>query len=89
MSKGIDDLEQAIQKNPANVRFKDLCKLCKYYFGAPRQPGTSHRIYKTPWPGDPRVNIQSSKGKAKSYQVRQVLKAIEKFKNLKSKDENR
>jgi len=37
------------------------------------------RIYKTPWQGDPRVNIQNSKGKAKAYQVKQVLKAIEKL----------
>lgn len=29
-----------------------------------------------PWQGDPRANIQSDKGKAKAYQVRQVLKAI-------------
>jgi len=41
--------------------------------------GTSHRIYKTPWIGDPRVNIQDSKGMAKVYQVRQVLKAIDKL----------
>lgn len=32
-----------------------------------------------PWRGDPRVNIQNSKGKAKAYQVRQVLKAIERL----------
>ncbi|MEW6521918.1 MAG: toxin HicA, partial [Thermodesulfobacteriota bacterium] len=44
-----------------------------------RQSGSSHRIYKTPWLGDPRVNIQNSKGKAKAYQVRQVLKAIERM----------
>lgn len=31
-----------------------------------------------PWPGDPRVNILNDKGKAKAYQVRQVLKAIDK-----------
>jgi hypothetical protein len=32
------------------------------------------------WPGGPRVNIQKSKGgKAKPYQVRQVLKAIDKL----------
>lgn len=31
-----------------------------------------------PWPGDPRVNIQNDKGKAKAYQVRQVLAAIDK-----------
>lgn len=30
--------------------------------------------------GDPRVNIQNEKGKAKAYQVRQVLQAIEKLK---------
>jgi hypothetical protein len=29
-------------------------------------------------PGDPRVNIQNDKGKAKPYQVRQVLAAIDK-----------
>ena len=31
-----------------------------------------------PVPGDPRVNIQNDQGKAKPYQVRQVLTAIEK-----------
>ena len=34
-------------------------------------------LAKTPWPGDPRVNIQRGKdGNAKAYQVRQVLDAI-------------
>ena len=33
-------------------------------------------MYKTPWPGDPRVNIQNDKGRAKPYQVKQVLAAI-------------
>jgi hypothetical protein len=43
----------------------------------PRQDGTSHKVYKTPWQGDPRVNIQRGKnGNAKAYQVRQVLDAI-------------
>lgn len=37
-------------------------------------------IFKTPWPGDPRVNIQNDKGKAKAYQVRQALLAIDKLK---------
>jgi hypothetical protein len=39
----------------------------------------SHRVYKTPWSGDPRVNIQNSKGYAKAYQVRQIIKAIERL----------
>jgi hypothetical protein len=76
----ISELIKAMQGNPCNVKFSDLCKVCEYCFGKARQEGTSHRIYKTPWLGDPRVNIQDSKGKAKAYQVRQVLKAIDKLK---------
>ncbi|WPD22504.1 MAG: toxin HicA [Candidatus Electrothrix scaldis] len=68
-----------INKNPNDVKFTDLCKICDFYFGKARQSGSSHRIYKTPWQGDPRVNIQNKKGKAKAYQVKQVLKAIEKL----------
>ena len=66
-----------MKANPAGVRFYDLRKVCVHYFGKPRQSGSSHCIFKTPWPGDPRVNIQDHKGKAKLYQVRQVLIAIE------------
>lgn len=69
----------SFRRNPNGVRFADLCKVCEHYFGEPRQKGTSHRIYRTPWPGDPRVNIQNDKGKAKPYQVRQVLAAIERL----------
>lgn len=68
-----------IKNNPRNVRFVDLVKVCDYYFGKPRQKRTSHHIYKTPWQGDPRVNIQNNKGKAKPYQVKQVIAAIEKL----------
>ena len=52
---------------------------CDQYFGKARQVSSSHRVYKTPWQGDPRVNIQNHKGMAKPYQIRQVLKAIEKL----------
>jgi hypothetical protein len=76
----INELLKRMRENPTNVKFSDLCKVCDHYFGEARQNGTSHRIYKTPWPGDPRVNIQDGNGKAKFYQVRQVLKAIEKLK---------
>lgn len=69
-------LEQ-MRREPANVRFFDLKKICEFYFGKARQSGSSHAIFKTPWPGDPRVNIQNSKGKAKPYQVKQVIQAIE------------
>lgn len=35
-------------------------------------------MFRTPWPGDPRVNIQNDHGKGKPYQVRQVLTALTK-----------
>jgi len=76
----IEKMLEQMRREAANVRFNDLKKLCEFYFGKSRQDGSSHAVFKTPWPGDPRVNIQNSKGKAKPYQVRQVLQAIEQLK---------
>ena len=73
-------LEQ-MRREPAGVRFADLMRVCEHHFGPARQSGSSHAVFKTPWAGDPRVNIQAAKGKPNPYQVRQVLKAIEKLKS--------
>lgn len=71
---------QQLHDSPQNVRYADLAKVCDHFFGAPRQHGTSHRVYRTPWPGDPRVNIQRGKaGLSKAYQVKQVFAAIRKL----------
>lgn len=78
----MSDLTKIFEKmnaNPKGVRFAELKWICVYYFGQPRQSSGSHCVFKTPWPGDPRVNIQNEKGKAKAYQVRQVLNAIGKL----------
>jgi len=75
----VEKVLKEIRRNPSNVRFSDLCKICDRYFGDPRQSGGSHRTYKMPWTGDPRVNIQDDKGNAKAYQVKQVLKAIDRL----------
>jgi len=75
----VEDIIAEMQRNPKGIRFKDLCKVCDSLFGEARQKSSSHRIYKTPWQSDPRVNIQNDKGMAKAYQVRQVLKAIERL----------
>ena len=75
----MDDLLARMKQSPKDVRFSDLSKVCDHFFGQPRQHGGSHRIYKTPWPGDPRINIQNYKGKARAYQVRQVLLSMEKL----------
>jgi hypothetical protein len=78
MSK-IDDILVHMRQTPKNIRFNDLCKVCDHFFGAPRQSGGSHRIYKTPWQCGPRINVQNHKGKAKAYQVKLVLLAIERL----------
>jgi hypothetical protein len=75
----IDDILSQMRQNARDIRFSDLCKVCDHFFGEPRQRGSSHRIYKTPWQGDPRINIQNHKGKAKTYQVKQVLLAFERL----------
>ena len=74
----IPKIVEAMRNRPRNVRYNDLLKVCEHYFGRPRSSATSHAVFKTPWPGDPRVNIQNDQGKAKEYQVRQVLPAIAK-----------
>lgn len=71
-----------MRREPTNVRFAALKKICEAYFGKSRQLGSSHLIFKTPWLGDPRINIQDDKGKAKAYQVRQVLLAIDKLEGM-------
>ena len=75
----LEKIFEQMRTEPTNVRFADLQRICEHFFGNPRQHGSSHTIYKTPWPGNPRVNIQNDKGKAKAYQVRQVLLAIERL----------
>jgi len=76
----LDDLIDQMRSSPNDVRFADACKVANTFFGEPRQQGSSHRIWKMPWAGDPRVNLQESKGgKAKTYQVQQLLRAIDRY----------
>jgi hypothetical protein len=76
----IAELEEAKQ-----VRFLQLLKICEQFFGNFRING-SHHIFRTPWQGDPRINLQKGKDKnAKPYQVRQVLNGLRKLKELEDK----
>ena len=71
-------MEKEQLSNPRNIKFDDLLKICTKYFGTPRISG-SHYIFKTPWKGDHRINIQKESKMAKPYQVKLVLKALEKL----------
>ena len=77
-------MEKEQLSNPKNVKFDDLLKICTKYFGASRVSG-SHHIFKTPWKGDPRINIQKEGKMARPYQVKLVLKALDK---LEAENEN-
>ena len=75
----VEKILDEMKTNPKGIRFNDLKRVCVTYFGRPRQNSTSHCIFKTPWQGDPRVNIQGKQGMAKAYQVKQVLLAIDRL----------
>lgn len=69
-------------KAAGSLRFSELLKICESCFGSYRI-NSSHHIFKTPWQGDPRINLQKGKGNsAKPYQVRQVLNALRKLQEL-------
>jgi hypothetical protein len=79
VAKSVDAILAEMRNNPGGVRFADAMKVCERYFGSPRRSG-SHRVFKMPWPGDPRVNLQAGKGsKAKAYQIQQVLRAVDRL----------
>ena len=74
-----DELLEAARRSPANVRFRDVCSLMEWLgYKLDRKHG-SQRIYRHPSRRDlPIVNLQEGEsGKAKPYQVRQVLGIVE------------
>jgi len=75
----IDEALAALEAAGANIRFRQLLRLCAQFFGEPRIRG-SHHIYKMPWAGDPRINLQEDGNQAKPYQVHQVVRALKKLK---------
>ncbi|QQG96199.1 toxin HicA [Mycobacteroides chelonae] len=84
----VTKLEKTLAKmrEKRGISYSDLYKVCEHYFGEPRQSG-SHVVFKTPWPADPRVNIQNFDGQAKPYQIKQVLAAIDKLNQQKEETE--
>jgi hypothetical protein len=79
MTDWIAALVAEMQRNPADVRFAAVLRVAEHYFGPPRIRG-SHHNFPMPWGGDPRVNLQETKGgKAKEYQVVQLLRALSKL----------
>ncbi len=42
----IDKILRLMQRSPTGVRYAQLTMVCTYYFGDPRQAGTSHAVLK-------------------------------------------
>ena len=74
-------LFDAIRNNPQDVRFAALVRLLKGLGFARVRQADSHSIHQHAAPRGELVNLQeSADGKAKPYQVRQVLVIIERCK---------
>ncbi len=74
----LEDYITQLEGATANMRFALLVRICQEVFGNERMSG-SHHIFRTPWPGDPRINLQKTKGgKSHPYQIKQVLAALRK-----------
>jgi hypothetical protein len=81
LPKGIEKRLAAMRANPKGVRFSDALKVAEYFFEGRRGAG-SHHVFKTPWPGLPRVNLQNDGGSAKEYQVGQLIEAVDKLRGV-------
>ena len=78
-------LLQKLENSQKNIRYGDFVALIEA-FGFRRTRGEgSHEIYRREGVAD-LVSIQSNKGKAKAYQVRQFLSLIEIY-NLRLEEE--
>jgi predicted RNA binding protein YcfA (HicA-like mRNA interferase family) len=77
-------LEKA-RASPANVPFRDMCKLVEAFgFRLSRMRGSHHIFIHPDMPE--LVNLQEVNGKAKPYQVRQFLRLVEEY-NLTLEDD--
>lgn len=68
----------AIANNPRNVQFRILQRVVTAFGFDLKRTSGSHHIYQRPGIPEP-LNLQSVRGKAKPYQVRQFLALVEKY----------
>ena len=78
MDRALSKTLQQMRASAANVHFSDLTSLLRSLGFTLDRVNGSHHIYVHPKVKGI-VNIQNCGGKAKSYQVKQVLKLIEKY----------
>lgn len=76
---------EEFKKNPKNVRFERLCRAAELFGFRFRGGKGSHRIYVRDGIRE-LLNFQNVGGRAKPYQVRQLIKIIDKYNLLEEED---
>lgn len=70
------ELLERARRNPAGLRFAELCSLAECHGWVFTRQRGSHRLFERL--GDARLmNFQEDRGMAKPYQVRQLLRALD------------
>ena len=76
---------EELKNNPINVRFEVSCRTAELFGFKLRGGKGSHRIYVKEGMRE-MLNFQNVKGKAKPYQVKQLLKVVERYELLEEED---
>jgi predicted RNA binding protein YcfA (HicA-like mRNA interferase family) len=71
-------LYEELKRNPKNIRFEKICRIAEAFGFKKRKGKGSHFIFICPGVEE-LLNFQDVKGKAKPYQVKQLIKIIEKY----------
>ena len=77
MRQALAEVVERLRRQPQGVAFRELRRICEECFGAPRNQGGSHLVFRTGLREPAFVNIQPKGKMAKPYQCRQVADAIE------------
>ncbi len=80
-----NDVYNELKKNPKNVHFNKLCSAAELFGFRFRGGKGSHVIYRRDGIKE-MLNFQNIEGRAKPYQVRQLLKIIDKYNLLKEEN---
>jgi len=84
----LDNLIQKAVTSPQNLRFDELCSLCRHFGMKQRRSKSGHRIYKRENPPIFTISIQDDDGKAKEYQVNQLLNKVREHDLYNFKEDN-
>ncbi len=72
----IEKLVNKALTDPQNLLFTEFCKLCEFFGMKRRRSKSGHIIYKRKKSPKFTLSIQDDDGKAKPYQVKQLIEKV-------------